>query len=201
MLRIRKSLLLLISACLMMSLSGCLAPEKGSAEITLNKDGSYSLAYRGSMAHVMALAMKAQGKPIAKRDQDGIDQQLASLARDKDFLSVRKASFGRIDVNYLAKRPKGQTLKFIGDSNIITIIPNPTTKSLLIRSAAITPKNVQELSSIGYAPDIKLTVYSELPVISHNGAASAGGMFSKAGYSWHISLAQRQAVSLIAKMP
>ncbi len=181
--------------------SACVGPEKGDAELTIDKAGGYTFTYHGGMAYLIGLAAKASGKPLRPKDVQGVGAALQSLSKDREFLSVTPAGFSRVNVDYKAVRKPGQSFAFIGDAKFITVSSDAKTHRLVIRSAAITPKNAAQLTRIGYRPDVALTVKSDLPVIASNGAVQRAMLFGHDAYRWQINLTPRPAVDMTVRLP
>lgn len=191
----------LTGAGCLLATAACLAPEKGDADITIDKTGGYTFSYHGSMAYLLGLAAKASGKPVAPKDVRGINQALADLGKDKEFLKVTPAGFSRVTVDYKAVRKAGQPFAFIGDARMITVLPNLKEHTLRIQSAAITPKDATQLRQIGYDPAINVTIRSELPVAAQNGMLSPAMLFGQDSYHWKINYNQRAPIDMTVKLP
>lgn len=185
----------------LLMLSSCVGPEKGTAELTIDKLGGYTFTYHGGMAYILGLTAKASGKPITPKDVQGVRDGLQSIAKDREFLSVTPAGFSRVNVNYKAVRKAGQPFKFIGDATFIMVTSDLKTHRLTVRTTPINAKTSADLKKVGYNLDVALTIKSDLPVISSNGTLQKAMLFGSDAYRWQIDLTPRPALSLIAKLP
>lgn len=182
-------------------LGGCVGPEKGEAELVIDRLGGYTFTYTGGMAYILGLAAKASGKPLSAKDTRGIATALQGLSKDKEFLSVTPAGFSRVNVQYKAVRKPGQSFKFLGDTSFITVKEDLKTHRLTITSPTITPKSAKQMQQVGYKPDVTLVVKSDLPVLANNGSSQRTLIFGSTSYKWHIDLSRSAPVKMVVKLP
>lgn len=185
---------------LLVLLPGCVGPEKGEAELIIDKLGGYTFTYTGGMAYIVGLAAKASGKPISAKDTRGIATALQGLNKDKEFLSVTPTGLARVNVRYKAVRKPWQSFKFLGDASFISITQDMKTHRMTIQSATVKPKSATQLKQIGYKPDVSLVVKSDLPVIANNGSSQRTLFFGSTSYRWQVDL-QRAPVKMVVKLP
>lgn len=168
-------------------LSGCWIPEQFDAKVVINKDGSYTFSYDGTLTVALALAAAQTGELSAK-DEAGFKQEAAKIAREPGFKKVDYLGKGRYKVLVEKSGKAGEPYYFLSnESKFFAVLPQ---KDGAISVSAIRPdkKAIQELSSIGAKIDGTLTVSvaNGAKVIKHNAQSqpSVFGLFG--GYKWQI---------------
>src|ERR1035441_7759774 len=91
------SITVVIAAVLLLALGGCWIPENFDAKITINKDGSYSFTYDGTLTFGLALAAAQQGSLSAK-DEAEFQKEAERLRRETGFKKVDYQGKGRFKV-------------------------------------------------------------------------------------------------------
>ena len=168
-------------------LTGCWIPEKFDAKVVINKDGSYTFSYDGTLTYALALAAAQKGELSAKDEAD-LKQEASKIAREPGFKSVDYQGKGRYKVVVEKNGRPGEPYYFISkNSQIFAIVPE---NGGSISVSAIRPdkKALQEMNSIGAKIDGTLTVSVArgAKVLKHNAQSqpSVFGLFG--GYKWQI---------------
>ncbi|ARU06468.1 hypothetical protein CCO03_18990 [Comamonas serinivorans] len=187
-----------LAAALCAALSGCLVPEKFTADATFKPDGSYRYRFDGTVANAMVIAATRQ-KPGGLTDKDKAAMQ-RELDKERQRPGIQQLK--AIDDTRLA-------LKFEDDFN-----PGPlgmkaatyevlqvsdkdwaTRRVLTVTGPALKDKDRQALQELGIqvAGKVSITLPPKAKVISHN-ANGTPGLLSKA-YTWTVgSLADQPRI-------
>lgn len=168
-------------------LSGCWIPEQFDVKVAVNKDGSYTFSYDGTLTFAPALAAAQKGELSAKDEAD-FKQEATKIARQPGFKKVDYLGKGKYKVLVEKSGRAGEPYYFLSkESKIFAVLPQ---KDGTISVSAIRPdrKTIQELTSIGAKIDGTLTVSvaSGAKVVKHNAQSqpSVFGLFG--GYRWQI---------------
>ncbi len=168
-------------------LTGCWVPEQFDAKVVIKKDGSYTFSYDGTLTFALALAATQKGELSAK-DEAGLKQEAAKIAREPEFKKVDYLGKGRYKVLVEKSGKAGEPYYFLSkEFKTFAVLPQ---KDGSVSVSAIRPdkKAIQELNSIGAKIDGTLTVSvaSGAKILKHN-AQSQPSMFGLfGGYKWQI---------------
>jgi hypothetical protein len=168
-------------------LSGCWIPEQFDAKVVINKDGSYTFSYDGTLTFALALAAAQKGELSAK-DEASFKQEAAKMAREPGFKKVDYLGKGRYKVLVERNGKTDEPYYFLSkESKIFAVLPQ-TDGSISVSAIRPDKKAIQELNSIGAKIDGTLTVSvaNGAKVIKHNAQSqpSVFGLFG--GYKWQI---------------
>ena len=179
--RIAFAVLISLSALL----SGCLFPEKFTAKVSINPDGTYSTMFNGTVAHVPALIQAATTKrPLSDKDTAEMQREAAKLAKDPNVKQATYLGNGRFNMAIEGKHKAGAR------SNLMDIIKVSTDKAgiITITSTQLKDKDKAQLRELGLAVSGTLDVVlpRNAEIISSNTTSSPSlfGLFGT--YSWKI---------------
>lgn len=168
-------------------LGGCYVPEEFTATVTINKDGSYTYAFEGTVAHGLA-AMAAKTPGLTQKEEQALKDETPKLKTG----DVRR-------VEYVGKGRYETLIEHVGARNVPSYFPSQ--ESLLfgiepqgdgtIRFFAHRPtaKNFQDLQQAGLKLDgtIVVKLQNGVTVITQN-ADSQPSLFGLMGsYKWRIN--------------
>lgn len=170
------------------SLIGCLVPEKFSASVNVKPDGSYTYKYDGTATHALAVAtLKKQGS-LSANDEAGLKQEEQKAAKAPGVRKFKYLGAGRYEVTIEQDLTPGQPAALMqvisvtkDKDNVFTVAP-----------AEMKQKDKNTLKDLGIKVDGKAEVYlpSNAKVISQN-ASGTPSLFSKA-YTWNIGAMDQQ---------
>ncbi len=176
----------LFMACL--ATSSCWIPEKFDAGVSINKDGSYTFTYDGTLAFAPALAAVKEGG-LPANEEANLKQEAAKMRQEPGFKKVDYQGNGRYKVLVEKTGKPGETFCFVScEEQFFTVIslPNGTTTVKGVRPSA---EGLKQLNEIGATLDGTLSVSTAngMKVIKHN-AESEPMFFGWFGsYKWHIN--------------
>ena len=179
-----KSVVSLLCVCL---LSSCWIPEKFTATVSVNKDGSCSFGYDGILTLGIALAAASEGKMTAKDEAD-FGKEADKMRTQEGFKKVDCLGKGRYQVLVQLDRKAGQPTVFVEkDSPIFSIVPQKD-RTIKVSSFKLTPKDITQLNAIGAKVDgeLKVNVASGVEVVSQNADSTPKLMGLLGSYVWHI---------------
>lgn len=173
-------LLLLITA-------GCYIPEQFDAKILINKDGSYSFTYDGTLTNWLVLAA-AKDKALTAKDEADLKKSVSELSQIPEFKKVEYQGKGRYKVLVQKAGKKGEPYHFLSqDLNYISILPKAD-GTLEVRSFSVSAKDLKELKQMDAKIDGKLMV--KLPrgmkVLQTNAQGKPKFFGLIGGYTWQI---------------
>src|SRR5216683_5636888 len=102
---------LILTACV--SMSGCWIPENFDAKVTLNKDGSCTFTYDGTLAFALAVAA-AKDRALSANDEAQLAREAEGLRREPGFRSVEYQGKGRYKVLFEKSGKPGEPIDFLG---------------------------------------------------------------------------------------
>jgi hypothetical protein len=178
-----RSTRLLIVSILLVALSGCWIPENFDAKVTLNKDGSYTFIYDGTLAFALAVAA-AKDRALSANDEAQLRREAETLRREPGIKSVEYQGKGRYKVLFEKSGKPGEPLDFLG----ICSIRRQPDGTVAISGARPSRKDLEELNRLGANIDGQLSVSVPFrsTVVRHNAQSepSFWGLFG--AYKWEI---------------
>ena len=171
-------------------LSGCWIPESFVSNIAVNKDGSYSFSYDGTLTFGLALAAASQGG-LTPKDEADFAGQAVKLRQEPGFKRVDYQGKGRYKVLFEKTGKPGEPLYFVDQSVAIVAVLPGKNHTIVIKSFAPRAEDIQQLSSIGAKIDGTLTVSvaNGVKVVKQNAeSAPTFGLFGS--YKWQIKSPQ-----------
>lgn len=166
-------------------LSGCLFPEKFTAKVSINADGSYSTVFNGTVAHVPALMQAAATKrPLNDKETAEMQSEAAKLAKEPNVKQANYVGNGRFNMTIEGKHKAGAR------TNLMDIIKVSTDKAgvITIGSTQLKDKDKAQLRELGLTVSGTLDVVlpRNAEIISSN-TTSSPSLFGLLGtYSWKI---------------
>jgi hypothetical protein len=172
---------------LAVALAGCWIPEKFDTRITINKDGSYTFTYDGTLTYGLALAAAQQGGLSAK-DETELQKEGEKLRRQPGFKKVDYLGKGRYKVLFEKAGNRGERFYFLSEElKFFAVLPQ-VDRSVTVTAVRPGQKEIQELNSIGAKIEgtLSVSVASGVQVVRHN-AESEPVFFGLFGaYKWQI---------------
>src|ERR1035437_7581942 len=105
---------LLILSILLLALTGCWIPENFDTRVTINKDGSYTFTYDGTLTYGLALAAAQKGALSAK-DEAELQKEGEKLRRQPGFKKVDYLGKGRYKVLFEKAGKRGERFYFLSE--------------------------------------------------------------------------------------
>lgn len=180
-----KKLLLIISVILLFVLSGCYLPEKFTGRVDVNKDGSYTMTYDGTMVNV-----RARKEHIDPQD---LQKDAIEIGKDPEVKYIKYIGHEKYRISMEVNRQAGQRGYIFGKKHkIIEAIPHKD--GVLEISAVNIKKGIRDLKAFGLEVDGKLIVSVPvgMEVLGSNAdrKPSIFGLFGD--YEWDINSFDRK---------
>ena len=170
-----------------MLLSACSIPENFDAKVDINKDGSYTFTYDGTLTFAPALA-EAKSGSLGPREEADLRHEAEKLRREPGFKKVEYLGKGRYKVFVERSGKPGEPLYFISrEMKIVSVLQQPD-GTIAVSGTRPSKKNLEDLNSVGAKIDGSLSVSLArgLTVVRHN-AQSEPSFWGLIGtYKWEI---------------
>ncbi len=169
-------------------LSGCYLPDKYKADVTIQPDGAFQIAFDGeaSMVLYVAEARHMSAEKRAREEANAANEAKRMVGKD-GITAAEYLGDGRFK---LSIHQEGTLAKTV-DQNMFRIYKLPLDFATLQRDDAgrivitnVQPKekDIQQLKALGLSSKGDICVKTKAPVIEHN-ADSTPGVFSSC-YAW-----------------
>ena len=173
---------LVAMSAVVLSLTGCLLPEKFEASVNVKPDGGYTYKYEGTAVHLLAAAAIQDKGSLHAKDEDELKRVAEKAAKAPGFRKMTYTGNGRFDVQIDEDVKAGRqtsTLKIFNitrDKDGVFVLAAPPTKE----------KDRDQLRAFGIKVNGKAEVFlpGNAKVLEHN-ANGTPGLLSKS-YSWKI---------------
>ena len=181
------SMRLLILSILLLALTGCWIPENFDTRVTINKDGSYTFTYDGTLTFGMALAAAQKGA-LSARDEAEFQKEGEKLRREPGFKKVDYQGKGRYKVLFEKAGNRGEPFYFLSQElKFFAVLPQAD-RTVTVTAVRPSQDAIQQLNSIGAKIEgtLSVSVASGVQVVRHN-AESEPVFFGLFGaYKWQI---------------
>ncbi len=172
---------------LCLTLSGCWIPENFEAKVAVNRYGSYTFAYDGTLTFGLALAASKEGA-LSAGDEAELQKEAAKIRQEPGFNKVDYQGKGRYKVFVEKAGKPGEPLYFVSQEfKLFAVLPNKQDHTVTgIRPSA---EDIQQLNSIGAKIDgtLSVSVASGVKVVKQN-AQVEPSLFGLVGaYRWQIN--------------
>ena len=178
---------LLIVSILLFVLAACWIPENFDTKITINRDGSYTFTYDGTLTFAPALAAAQKGSLSAK-DEAELQKQAEKLRREPGYKKVDYQGKGRYRVLVEKAGNRGEPFYFVSrEMKIFAVLPQAD-RTVTVTAVRPSQKDIQQLNSIGAKIEgtLSVSVANGVQVVRHN-ADSVPTFFGLFGaYKWQI---------------
>lgn len=139
-------------------LSSCLLPEKFSCSVDIKTDGSYSVAFKGTVVDFNVLKAMQEGL----FSEEGLSDIVENYKSGGYFSVVKAAKNGRIYVESFHTASDGSPLEIFEGMAFISVgLDSGAIKVSIVGSE---PDMKETLSSFGYKIDGSLIITSEIPI-------------------------------------
>ncbi|MBU2704885.1 hypothetical protein KCM76_02775 [Zooshikella marina] len=167
--------------------SGCLFPERFSAEIAIHKDLSFDFKYEGILTAIMARADETEQGHISSEREREMLRWAEELKRDPGFKQVNYIGHGQFKVAYEKHGQLDKSFAFVAkDIKLISIVPKKN-NTIEIKGLKVSKSRRHKLNVLGMTIEGDLHIVSDLPAIQHNAQEFHASESSTAIYHWHVA--------------
>ena len=178
---------LLIVSSLLLVLTSCWIPENFDTKIAINKDGSYTFTYDGTLTFGMALAAAKQGT-LSASDEAEFRKEGEKLRLETGFKKVDYQGKGRYKVLFEKAVSRGQPFYFLSqEMKFFAVLPQAD-RTIAVTAVRPSQDDIQQLNSINAKIEgiLSVSVANGFQVVRHN-AESEPTFFGFFGaYKWQI---------------
>ena len=190
-----------IVSVLLLLFTSCWIPENFDTKITINKDGSYTFTYDGTLTFGPALAAAQQGGLSAK-DEAEFQKEGETLRREPGFKKVDYQGKGRYKVLFEKAGNRGGRFYFVSQElKFFAVLPQAD-RTITVTAVRPSREEMQQLNSIGAKIEgtLSVSVANGVEVVRHN-AESEPAFFGLIGaYKWQIKSPNADPV-IVVKPP
>jgi len=183
---------LLVSASVALTLTGCLVPEKFTAEAVFDTDGSYTYKFDGTVVNAMVATAKMKGE-LSDKDRASLAQENQKIAKApgvKKFVALSDTRYQLVteEMIPLERHRTAQSTNIL----VVTTQEWKKDRTLTVTGPRTTEKDRQLLQELGIKTDgiAKVVLPAGAKVLEHN-ARGTPGLFNKA-YTWKVGLTGEQ---------
>ena len=193
-----RALSLMVIIGMVLLITGCWIPENFEANVTVNKDGSYTFTYDGTLTFALALTAAKEGS-LTQKDEAEFEKEAEKMRQEPGFKEVNYLGKGRYKVLVEKSGKPGEQYYFLSrEMKIFSVVPQQDA-SIQITAARFSNKDLNELKSIGAKVNGNLTVSVEkgVKVIKHNAQSEPKlfGLFG--GYKWEIKSVDADPIIIV----
>jgi hypothetical protein len=183
-------------------LAGCWLPEDFAAEVVVNRDGSYTFKYDGTLTFAMALAAATE-HGLTERDEAELAKGGEELRRSPGFKSVDYQGKGRYKVLVETLGIPGEPYSFLSrEYKIFAVEPRPD-GTIRISAARFSENDIKQFKSIGARVNgtLSVSVAKGITVVDHNAQAQPAvfGLFGS--YKWDITTVDADPYIVVRPAP
>jgi hypothetical protein len=163
-----KKMVFLSIGVMLLSLS-CVIPEKFICKIDIDKQGAYSVDFRGTLLFWAALEeIRNQGKVSSETDRQIKTAFEEWLSIESTIKKYEYRNSGRVYVEYYEKVTDGTSLD-LSESFGMPLIIDVDSDMIIITERATGGEEIAEFVKLGYKLDGVIEITSELPIIDASG--------------------------------
>jgi murein DD-endopeptidase MepM/ murein hydrolase activator NlpD len=183
-------------------LAGCWLPEDFAAEVVVNRDGSYTFKYDGTLTFAMALAAATE-HGLTERDEAELAKGGEELRRSPGFKSVDYQGKGRYKVLVETIGIPGEPYWFLSRDYKIFAVETRPDGTIRISAARFSQDDIKKFKSIGARVNgtLSVSVAKGMTVVEHNAQAqpTVFGLFGS--YKWNITTVDADPYIVVRPSP
>ncbi len=147
-----KKLIWIISIAVAFLFTGCFLPEKFESKVDIQKDGSYTFSYDGTIAFAPALKKK-----ISAKDEKKLKAMVKKIKKDPNIKDAKYLGNARYQISMLQKKKAGEKAYFFDKrANLISVVPNG--KSITISTKKLGKRDLAAIKKLNFKVDGKIVV-------------------------------------------
>lgn len=187
-----KTFRILGASTLALALTACLVPERFTAKVNIQPEGSYSYSYNGTAIHAMAAMQVKKGGGLSAKDEASLKAEAEKLSKASEVKRAAYTGEGRYELQIEGKKNAGEKLHLLD----ILAVSQDKDGVITIASAEVKQKAAKDLIELGIKINgtLEVSLPKNAEVISHNATSTPQffGMFG--AYSWKIGTIDQRPV-------
>lgn len=183
-----RAMVLAIILILCLTLFGCWIPENFEAKVAINKDGSYTFTYDGTLTFGLALAAAKEGA-LGAGDEAELQKEATKIRQEPGFKKVDYQGKGRYKVFVEKTGKPGEPLYFVSQEfKLFAVLPNNKDHTVTVTGIRPSEKDIQQLNSIGAKIDgtLSVSVANGVKVVKQNAQVEPSLFGLMGAYRWQI---------------
>ncbi|MCK4813809.1 MAG: hypothetical protein KAT14_07720 [Candidatus Marinimicrobia bacterium] len=183
-------------------LQGCWIPEDFETTIKVNKDGSYTFTYDGTLTHFLVLAAAKDGT-LKEEDEADMKEQETAFKKEPGYKKVKYLGEGRYKVLVDTTGKAGETYYFMSSDIKFFAIDPQDDGTLRISTATAKKEEIEEIKKIDVNISGTLTVIVEqgAKVLKHNAKKKKKVKKAYTEYIWKIEFFDTEPLIIIKPTP
>lgn len=180
----KKIISIIVATVSAVLLSGCFLPEKFSATVKVNDDGSYSYKYSGTAAFFPALLSSNKKKGgLSPQEEKSFDEQVLRYAATHKFKKTKALGNGHYEIEIDDSRSAGQSAGILDTVNIVS-----SGETLSISAIAVSERDKSELAKLDFKINgrLEVTIPDKAEILKTNGTPVSKFFGSGKTYRWDI---------------
>lgn len=166
-------------------LSSCFVPEKFTAKVEINNDGSYSFTYDGILTHALAKAALMQG-PLSKKDKSEMKEIENEFNIELEFKKANYIGKGQFEVLYEKTGKAGESFYFFDEQFCFFSIVYTKSDTIEVSGFQLDKESLANMEQFNLKIDDEFEILTNANVVKHNSKMKVKKIKDKYCYKWRV---------------
>ena len=166
-------------------LSSCFVPEKFTAKVEINNDGSYSFTYDGILTHALAKAALMQG-PLSKKDKEEMKEIENKFNIELEFKKANYIGNGQFEVLYEKTGKDSESFYFFDKDYCFFSIEFCKGDTIEVSGFQLDKKSLAQMEQMKLKIDGEFEILTNANVVKHNSKMKVKKIKDKYCYKWKV---------------
>jgi len=175
----------LLVFALILILVSCFVPEKFTAKVEINSDGSYSFTYDGILTHALAKAALMQG-PLSKKDKEEMKEYEKNLKDEPEYKKFKYIGKGQFEVLYEKTGKAGESFYFFDKDYCFFSIEFCKGDSIEVSGFQLDKESLANMEQFNLKIDGEFEILTNANVVKHNSKMKVKKIKNKYCYKWKV---------------
>ena len=175
----------LLVFALILILVSCFIPEKFTAKIEINNDGSYSFIYDGILTYLFARAAAIEA-PLSEEDEAEMKEYENEFKEEPEFKKVNYIGKGQFEVLYEKTGKPGESFYFFDEQYSFFSIVYSKNDTIEISGFQLDKESLAQIEQMKLIIDGEFEILTNATVSKHNSNAKVKKIKDMDQYKWDI---------------
>jgi hypothetical protein len=166
-------------------LVSCFVPEKFTARLEINNDGSYSFTYDGILTYVLAKAALMQG-PLSEEDKEEIKEIGNKFKEEPGFKKATYIGKGQYEVLYEKTGKDSESFYFLDKDYCFFSIEFSKGDSIEVSGFQLDKESLANMEQLNLKVDGDFEILTNANVVKHNSKMKVNKIKDKYCYKWKV---------------